>query len=81
MSRLRQVTRQIFEYFDSFSITYFRTSDRYSIHRRDLIHRSQKVQNLLNEKLTPLQTKPPRLDLAYTFVMVEKGDVSSFTVK
>ena len=29
---------------------------------RHSIHRSQKVHNLLNEKLTPLQTKPPRLD-------------------
>ena len=30
------------------------SDDRYSIPRRDSIHHSQKVQNLLNEKLTPL---------------------------
>ena len=34
------------------------SDDRYSIPRRG----SQKVQNLLNEELTPLLTKPPRLD-------------------
>ena len=37
------------------------SDDRYSIPRRDTIHRSQKVKNLVNEKLTPLRTKPPRL--------------------
>ena len=39
------------------------SDDQYSIPGRDSIHRLQKVQNLLNEKLTPLRTKPPGLDL------------------
>ena len=38
------------------------SDDQYSISRQDLIHQLQKVENLLNEKLTPLRTKPPGLD-------------------